>query len=146
MSHVLNLLNSSTDAQFDYCRVSWCHREADQWPVSRFIILSCWSFVCNLFRISTWILRWWSLHLWVKEDVCAKIEEIPSSSFASLVYNKMSTYQQKYSRANTDEALCADTDKVCFPVMFKCPHNPLKWSFSSICFRNALEPFSAAIV
>lgn len=35
---------------------------------------------------------------------------------------------------------------VCFPVVFKYSHNPLKWSFSSICFRNALEPFSAAIV
>lgn len=58
--------------------------------------------------------------------VCAKIEEIPSSIFASLVYNKMSSYQQKYSSANTDEALCADTDKVCFPVMFKYSHNPLK--------------------
>lgn len=31
----------------------------------------------------------------------------------------MSTYQQKYSRANTDEALCADTDKV--PIcVFPC--------------------------
>lgn len=144
MSHVLNLLNSSTDAQFDYCRVSWCHREADQWPVSRFIILSCWSFVCNLFRISAWILRWWSLHLRV--TFVPKLKKFPRAVSRHSCIIRCQRISRNIHVQIPMRLLCADTDKVCFPVMFKYSHNPLKWSFSSICFRNALEPFSAAIV